>query len=119
VILAIDILSQYYDIGFVDKHNLGEHLLWSGTATVDAEEMQGGVAAQQKDFPRRHLLYILFIARDVLGGMGYDDKFHKGMASWFLWSVCLFSVGQLLSRVCVQSWITHPVMDTFLFRLVR
>ena len=69
VISAIDILSHYYDIGFVEKRNLGEHLLWSGTATINADEMQGvlGKKISQED------IYCTFTASDVLGGMDYDE----------------------------------------------
>ena len=69
VILAIDVLSQYYNIGFVEKRNLGEYLLWSGTPTIDAEEMQGvlGKNISQED------IYCTVTASDVLGGMDFDE----------------------------------------------
>jgi hypothetical protein len=58
VILAIDILSQYYNIGFMEKRNLGEYLAameWNCHNRPMRRRVAG--SAGQKHFPRRHLLY--------------------------------------------------------------
>jgi hypothetical protein len=69
VILAINVLSQYYNIGFVEKCNLVKHLLWSGTATIDVEEMRGVLS---KKISQEDINYI-FIESDALGEMDYDE----------------------------------------------
>lgn len=65
LIASIDEISKYYKIEFVYKNELEEHALWSGTSTIDANEMQhffGKNIAQEE-------VYCTFAPRDVFEAM--------------------------------------------------
>jgi len=63
IVGAYDILSQYYVIEFVTKHDLDQHALWAATSTIDAKSMQNwlGKAINQED------IYCTITSQEVLG----------------------------------------------------